>query len=38
MAIYRTAAGAVGVQIQIMALAYADRPGYQEAWRPEHLD
>lgn len=37
-AIYRTAAGAVAVQIQIMALAYADRSGYREAWRPEHLD
>lgn len=38
VAIYRTAAGAVGVQVQIMALAYRDHPGYQGAWRPEHLD
>lgn len=31
---YRLAAGAVAMQIQIMALPYADRPGYDEAWRP----
>ena len=38
VAIYRTAAGAVGVQVQIMAMPYADHPAYKEAWRPEHLD
>ncbi|MFE7899156.1 DUF6221 family protein [Streptomyces sp. NPDC057424] len=37
VAIYRTAAGAVGVQIQIMAMAYTRHPAYNEAWRPEHL-
>ncbi|QDN64499.1 hypothetical protein FNV66_00890 (plasmid) [Streptomyces sp. S1D4-14] len=31
---YRLAVGAVAMQIQIMALPYADRPGYQETWRP----
>ncbi|MER5653411.1 DUF6221 family protein [Streptomyces sp. NPDC002131] len=31
---YVLAEGAVSKQIQIMATAYADRPGYREDWRP----
>ncbi|MCX5137561.1 DUF6221 family protein [Streptomyces sp. NBC_00340] len=31
---YVLAEGAVSKQIQIMATAYADRPGYLEKWRP----
>lgn len=31
---YVLAEGAVSKQIQIMATAYADRPGYREEWRP----
>lgn len=31
---YRLAAGAVLMQIAIMALPYADRPGFREEWRP----
>lgn len=31
---YVLAQGAVSMQIQIMATAYADRPGYREEWRP----
>lgn len=34
VAAYRLAAGAVLMQIAIMALPYADRPGYLESWRP----
>ncbi|MEU9670372.1 DUF6221 family protein [Streptomyces bobili] len=34
VAAYRMAAGAVAMQIAIMALPYADRPGYREEWRP----
>jgi hypothetical protein len=31
---YVLAEGAVSKQIQIMATAYADRPGYRKEWRP----
>ncbi|MFF1957990.1 DUF6221 family protein [Streptomyces sp. NPDC058220] len=31
---FRLAAGAVAMQIQIMALPYADHPDYREEWRP----
>lgn len=31
---YVLAESAVAKQIQIMACAYADRPGYDESWRP----
>ncbi|MGW7087484.1 DUF6221 family protein [Streptomyces sp. NPDC054871] len=34
VAAYRMAAGAVAMQIAIMALPYAARPGYREEWRP----
>ncbi|MFF1416541.1 DUF6221 family protein [Streptomyces sp. NPDC058280] len=31
---FRLAAGAVAMQIQIMALPYGDHPDYREDWRP----